>query len=111
MTDYETFLQNNPESREALEKLDKSILQFIIGDLKKKGYKQNTPCIESISVTKTTQQNKVLNISADLWNEYLKILPTEQHPDDTNDIRFHIHAIQNILHTQLYKLSESVKKK
>jgi len=48
-------------------------------------------------------QDDVLKISADLWNKYLEIPKEEKHPDDTNDIRFHIHAIQNILFTQLYK--------
>jgi len=51
-------------------------------------------------------QNKVLQLSADLWNKYLDIPVDETHPDDKNDIRFHIHAIQNIMYTQLYKKNE-----
>jgi len=53
-------------------------------------------------------QDKVLELSADLWNAFLNIPINERHPDDTNDIRFHIHAIQNILFTQKYK-SEKIK--
>jgi len=64
---------------------------------------------EDCKISTQSQQDRILNISADLWNEYLKIPHTEQHPDDNNDIRFHIHAIQNILYTQLYKLQESSK--
>lgn len=48
-------------------------------------------------------QKKVLEKTAELWNEFLKIPKEELHDDDTNDVRFHIHAIQNILYTQLYK--------
>lgn len=48
-------------------------------------------------------QDKVLKISADLWNEFLKIPDNERHPDDTNDFRHHLHALQNILYTQKYK--------
>jgi len=68
-----------------------------VSDIPMSHYAPPVPAKKPI-VIKTIQQDKVLNISADLWNEYLKI-----------DIRFHIHAIQNILYTQLYKLSESVK--
>ncbi len=41
----------------------------------------------------TEQEQKVLDLSADLWNEFLK-LPV-LHEDDNQEIRFHIHAIQN----------------
>lgn len=41
------------------------------------------------------QDQKVLDITAVLWNEYLKI--PQAHPDDLHDVRFHIHAIQNII--------------
>ena len=43
----------------------------------------------------TEQEHKVIEISADLWNEF-RLLP-ELHADDTRDFRFHIHAIQNII--------------
>lgn len=43
----------------------------------------------------TEKEKEVLNISADLWNSCLT-LPI-QHKDDIPDIRFHIHAIQNII--------------
>ncbi len=49
-----------------------------------------------------SKQDETLKITADLWNSFLKIPKEEMHPDDTNDIRFHIHAIQNILYTQKY---------
>jgi len=55
---------------------------------------------------KVATQHELLKLSADLWNEYLLIPDSEKHPDDTNDIRFHIHAIQNIMYTQLYKKNE-----
>lgn len=50
-----------------------------------------------------SKQQKALNLSAALWNSYLEISQDEKHPDDNNDVRFHIHAIQNILYTQMYK--------
>lgn len=43
----------------------------------------------------TEQEKKILEASANVWNEFM-LLP-EQHPDDIRDFRFHIHAIQNIL--------------
>lgn len=52
------------------------------------------------------KQDDTLKISADLWNSFLEIPKEQIHPDDTNDIRFHIHAIQNILYTQKYKILE-----
>lgn len=56
-------------------------------------------------------QDKVLNMSADLWNSFLEIPIEDRHPDDTNDVRFHIHAIQNILYTQKYKKNEEKQSK
>lgn len=56
-------------------------------------------------------QDKTLKISADLWNSFLEIPKDEIHPDDTNDIKFHIHAIQNILYTQKYKRIEDKQNK
>jgi len=49
------------------------------------------------------KRDKILEITAQLWNEFLTIPNNEKHPDDTNDFRFHIHAIQNIIFTQKYK--------
>ena len=49
------------------------------------------------------KQDETLKITADLWNKYLEIPAEGKHPDDNNDVRFHIHAIQNILFTQKYK--------
>jgi hypothetical protein len=40
-------------------------------------------------------EKKVISLSADLWNEFLKL--EQYHPDDVHDIRFHIHAIQSIV--------------
>jgi len=48
-------------------------------------------------------QDKTIKITADLWNSFLEIPKEEKHPDDTHYVRFHIHAIQNILFTQKYK--------
>jgi len=49
------------------------------------------------------KQDISLEKTAELWNSFLNIPKDEIHPDDTNDVRFHIHAIQNILFTQKYK--------
>lgn len=43
----------------------------------------------------TDQEVKVVELTAETWNQFLK-LPIE-HPDDQNDFRYHIHALQNIL--------------
>lgn len=53
-------------------------------------------------------QDKTLKISADLWNEFLNIPENEKHPDDTNDFRHHLHALQNILYAQKYKKQSTV---
>lgn len=49
------------------------------------------------------KQKQVLNITAELWNKYLEIPKEDKHQDDDNDFRHHLHALQNILFTQLYK--------
>lgn len=49
------------------------------------------------------QQDKTLQASAELWNEFMKINSNEMHPDDVNDFRHHLHALQNIIYTQKYK--------
>lgn len=46
----------------------------------------------------TDQENKVLDLSAQLWNEFVK-LPV-MHADDNNDFRFHIHALQNMIYAR-----------
>lgn len=43
----------------------------------------------------TEQETKVLEKTADLWNEFLKLEPI--HPADRPDVMFHLHAIQNII--------------
>ena len=48
-------------------------------------------------------QKKCLEITSDLWNKWLEINDVEKHPDDNNDFRFHIHALQNILFANMYK--------
>lgn len=55
------------------------------------------------------KQDEVLNITAELWNKFLEISKDEIHQDDTSDVKFHIHAIQNIMFTQLYKIQQKEK--
>lgn len=43
----------------------------------------------------TEQEKKVLNLTANLWNEFLQLETI--HPSDRPDVMFHIHAIQNII--------------
>lgn len=43
----------------------------------------------------TEQEKKVLNMTADLWNEFLKL--ESMHPTDQQDYCFHVHALQNII--------------
>lgn len=46
----------------------------------------------------TEQEQKVLDLSASLWNSFIKL--NEQdfvHPDEVNEFRFHIHALQNMI--------------
>ncbi len=46
----------------------------------------------------------LLNQSADFWNSLVNEFDKgNNHPDDMRDIRFHIHAIQNIIYTKMYK--------
>ena len=49
------------------------------------------------------KQEIALEKTAELWNAFMNIPLTEMHLDDTNDFRHHLHALQNILYTQLYK--------
>jgi len=55
------------------------------------------------------KQDETLEKTAELWNSFLDIPINEKHPDDVNDFRFHIHALQNILFTQKYKKSQITK--
>lgn len=41
------------------------------------------------------QERKVLALTADCWNEFIKLKPT--HPDDINDFADAIHELQRIL--------------
>lgn len=50
-----------------------------------------------------SKQDEVLKLTKDVWNVFLDIPTSERHSDDTDDVRRHIHAIQNILFTQKYK--------
>lgn len=45
-------------------------------------------------------ETDVIKTSAYLWNAFLK-LPSV-HPDDVNDVRFHLNAIQSILIARPY---------
>lgn len=44
----------------------------------------------------------VLKKSSELFNALSEIPKEDFHPDDQNDLRFHIHAIQNIIYTQAF---------
>lgn len=46
--------------------------------------------------------DKCLFLIADAWNEFLKV--ENKHPDDINDFRYHIHALQNMLYAHKYKI-------
>jgi hypothetical protein len=46
-----------------------------------------------------TMEQEVIDITADLWNKVSELPPA--HPDDINDLRFHINAIQNILYARV----------
>lgn len=43
----------------------------------------------------TEQEKEIIKATADLWNSFIK-LPVI-HPDDNNDFRFHLHALQNMI--------------
>lgn len=50
----------------------------------------------------TATQKDVINKAGELFNLIQTMDKKYFHPDDNNDLRFHIHAIQNILYAQLY---------
>lgn len=41
------------------------------------------------------EEKNAIAASAELWNAFLKL--EKYHPDDVQDVRFHIHAIQAII--------------
>lgn len=43
----------------------------------------------------TPQELKVLELTKGTWNAFLEL--SEMHPDDQNDFRRHVHALQNII--------------
>lgn len=49
------------------------------------------------------KQKDCLEITTQLWNKWLEIDSEKKHPDDNNDFRFHIHALQNLLFANIYK--------
>lgn len=53
-------------------------------------------------------QDKVLDKSRELWDEFMKIPQSQMHPDDTNDFRHHLHALQNIMYAQKYLKEKQV---
>lgn len=57
----------------------------------------------------TSQEIRVLNLTRDVWNEFLK-LPTV-HPTDQVEFMHHMHALQNILLARegMRKLAENDK--
>ncbi len=40
-------------------------------------------------------EKRAIEASAELWNAFVKL--EKYHPDDIQDVKFHIHAIQNII--------------
>lgn len=44
----------------------------------------------------------VLNLSADLWNEYIKL--PKLHEDDLPDFKLHLHALQRIILARCIKI-------
>lgn len=43
----------------------------------------------------TTLEIKAIEATKEVWNAFLQL--PEMHPDDQNDFRHHIHALQNII--------------
>ena len=41
------------------------------------------------------EEKRAITASAELWNAFMKL--EQYHPDDVQDVRFHIHAIQAII--------------
>jgi len=44
-----------------------------------------------------------LEKSADFWNVFMDIPESFKHQDDNNKFRFHLHALQNIIHSIAYQ--------
>ncbi len=57
----------------------------------------------------TEQEIKVLDRTKETWAEFLAL--PEEHPDDQNEFRLHIHALQNMILARegLRKLREAGK--
>lgn len=47
-------------------------------------------------------EDKTIQHLVDAWNQYQAV--DNKHPDDLNDFRFHIHALQNLLYVHKYKM-------
>lgn len=45
--------------------------------------------------TMNEEEKRAIAASAELWNAFMKL--EKYHPDDVQDVRFHIHAIQAII--------------
>jgi hypothetical protein len=58
-----------------------------MSDAKSLGFNES-PILNALEI-------EALEKSKDLWNAL--VLLEKKHPDDLNDLRFHIHAIQNII--------------
>lgn len=51
-------------------------------------------------------QEKVLDKLVEAWDSFIDLPIEEKHPDDTNDFRFHIHALQDRMYRQMYQVKE-----
>jgi hypothetical protein len=49
-----------------------------------------------------TPQDKALELTVDLWNEFLNI--ENLHPCDKNEFCHHLHCLQNLLYAHKYKM-------
>lgn len=47
-------------------------------------------------------EDKILDALCEVWNEFQNV--ENKHPDDNNEFRFHIHALQNLLYAHKYKM-------
>jgi len=56
----------------------------------------------------TDQEQKVLNLTSELWGEFLRL--PGGHDDDVPDFRFHIHGIQRIIIARGYAKQEAMKR-
>lgn len=56
--------------------------------------------MELKNINETEDDKVAISLAKDLWNKCLELEYTNE--DDINDIRFHIHAIQNLLYSNIY---------